>query len=145
ATLWILPSSPASLILRTCERLYVRINESVQRSSHDSMGIPPNCSVTVCSSISAILKPMKMILNEQYGLVWEFLLPWETSISICNKPKVSNSPSVSVYILGSSLWGRWGVKGGRSSWHWVKCPTLPPGYKDWQSPIRLRSVKRPLA
>ena len=45
-------------------------------------------------SISAIPERMKMMPKELSGLGWEFLLPWETSIPVCNKSKVSNWLSV---------------------------------------------------
>src|SRR5437870_4577966 len=59
---------------------------------------------------------MRMMRKEQYGLVWEFLLPWKTSIPVCNKSKVSNSPSVWVSIRDWSLWGQWVEKGGMKAW-----------------------------
>ena len=58
------------------------------------MDILPNSLGMDSSCTLAIPRPMKMTPNEQYVLVWEFLLPWETSIPVCNKPKVSNSLSV---------------------------------------------------
>ena len=42
----------------------------------------------------AIPRPMKMMPKERYVLAWVSSLPWETSIPVCNKPKVSNSLSV---------------------------------------------------
>jgi hypothetical protein len=78
----------------------------------------------VCSSITVILKPMKMTLTEQYERAWAFLLRWGTSILVCNRKKAFNSLFGSVYILGLSLWGRWEGKDGRSCWHWVRSPTF---------------------
>src|SRR5215831_15165318 len=76
ATSSILPNSPASLILRSCERLYVRISRSAPRLSPALMDISPNSLVTGSSSTLAIPTHMKMTPKEQYGLGWEFLLPW---------------------------------------------------------------------
>ena len=66
-----------------------RINRSAPRSSDAMMDISPNSWGMVSSCTLAIPRHMKMTHNEQYGLVWVFLLPWETSITVCNKTKVS--------------------------------------------------------
>src|SRR5262249_38018057 len=75
---WTPPSSPANSIPKNTEMWYVPINRLVLKSSSAMRDISHNFLVTVCSSISAIPKPMKMTPKEQYGLGWECLLPWET-------------------------------------------------------------------
>src|SRR5215211_555016 len=72
------PSSHRNLTQKTTERWCVHISGCVPRLSSATMGISLNYLVTGSSCTSAILKPMKMTPKEQYGLVWEFLLLWET-------------------------------------------------------------------
>ena len=57
-----------------------------------------------------------MTPTEQYGLVWVSSMPWEASISVCNKPKVSNSLSVWVSILDWSLSVKWAKQDAKNSW-----------------------------
>src|SRR4029453_15118370 len=98
-----------------------------------------------CWCTLAIPKPMKMILIEQYARGWVSSLRWGTSIPVCTKRKVSNLLSVWASIPGLWLLGQWAEQGVRSSWHWGKRPTLPPGYKDWRRPIPLLLVTRHIA
>src|SRR4030095_13230291 len=89
-----------------------------------------------------ILKRMKTMRKEQYGLVWEFLLPWETSILVCNERRVSTLVSVWAFILDWWWSVKWVGQGDRNNWHWGKFPMWLPVSKGWQS--RIRSSSPPL-
>ena len=56
--------------------------------------------------------------------------------SVCNKPKVSNSLSVSEFIRGWLLSVTWAVVGDKSSLPSEKPPTSRREFKDWLRPIR---------
>ena len=75
-----------------------------------------------------------MTRNEQYARGWVSSLRWETSIPVCNKPKVSNSLSVSVSIRVWSLSVTWVEQDVRNSSPWVKYPTLLRASKDSLQP-----------
>ena len=59
-------NSPPNSIPKSTGMWCVRISRCVPKLSSATMGISPNCSVTVCSSISAIHRHMKMTHSEQY-------------------------------------------------------------------------------
>src|SRR5262245_62035572 len=77
-TWWTPPNFPPNSTPKSTGKSSVPINRLVRKLSHALMDISPNSLGMDSSSILAIPTPMKMTPKEQYGLVWEFLLPWET-------------------------------------------------------------------
>src|SRR5438105_3816423 len=62
------PDSPASSIPKSTGKSSVRISECVPKSSSATMGISPNCSVTVFLSTLGIPRHTKMTHSERYVL-----------------------------------------------------------------------------
>src|SRR5215813_12457667 len=77
-TSWTPLDSPSSSTQKTGVTWCVHTKTSARKSSSVLTDTLRNFWAMDCWCILGIPKPMKMILNEQYGLVWEFLLRWKT-------------------------------------------------------------------